>query len=402
MKVPFLDLQAINALHRSELLDAATRVIDSGWYIHGKEHAAFEHEFAEYCGTSECIGVANGLDALRLIFRAYRELGRLRDGDEVLVPANTYIASILAVTDNRLKAVLVEPDPATFNIDPTRLKPALTPRTRAILPVHLYGRMADMPAICSLAEQHDLLVIEDSAQAHGVTLHGKRSGSWGNAAGFSFYPGKNLGALGDAGAVLTGDPELAKAIRAIRNYGSQAKYHNLYRGANSRLDEMQAAFLRVRLRHLDQENQCRRAIASRYLQAIKHPLIKLPGAPVDPGGHVWHVFVVRVPNRDAFVSHLTEQGVQTVIHYPIPPHRQPCYSGLHPLPLPVTEAIHRDVISLPISPVMTEEQIQTVITAANSWTFEDARPIRITPARPPLEAARASEPRAILAHSPIP
>jgi len=367
MKVPFLDLQKIAAQQREELLAAAARVIDGGWFIHGREHEAFEREFAAYCGTGTCLGVANGLDALTLIFRAYRELGRLRDGDEVIVPANTYIASILAVTENRLTPVLVEPDPHTFNLDPARVAAAITPRTRAILPVHLYGRIADLPALAEIAARHRLLVVEDAAQAHGASLLGRKTGTWGDAAGFSFYPGKNLGALGDGGAVLTADAELAKTVRALRNYGSHVKYQNLYQGPNSRLDEMQAAFLRVRLPRLDAETARRRDVAARYLAGITHPGVALPEVPADPAGHVWHLFVVRVPDREAFVSHLTAQGVQTVIHYPVPPHRQPCYPELHGQGLPITEAIHREVVSLPMSPVMTDDQVAAVIAAVNAW-----------------------------------
>lgn len=365
--VPFLSLKDVNATCRDELVAAAVRVIDSGWYIHGPEHQAFEKEFAEFCGGRDCIGVANGLDALILILRAFKELGRLKEGDEVIVPANTYIASILAITENRLTPVLVEPDPKSFNLDPTRLAAALTSRTRAILPVHLYGQVADMPAICAFAQQHGLLVIEDAAQAHGAVLDGKKAGTWGDAAGFSFYPGKNLGALGDGGAVLTGDAVLAKTIRALRNYGSHVKYHNLHQGPNSRLDEIQAAFLRVRLRYLESENARRRIVAKRYLKEINNPLVSLPAIIVGDAGHVWHLFVVRVLEREVFMGHLAAQGVQTVIHYPIPPHRQQCYPQLHQLSLPITEAIHREVVSLPISPAMTDGQVSMVISAVNAW-----------------------------------
>lgn len=368
MKVDFLDLRALNDLHRTELEAAAARVIRSGWYIHGKEHESFEHEFAAYCGPGvTCLGVANGLDALTLVFRAAMELGRLREGDEIIVPANTYIASILAVTENGLKPVLVEPDPASFNLDPQRLKTALTSRTKAILPVHLYGQLADMPALCDFARAHGLMVVEDAAQAHGAKLGGRKAGVWGDAAGFSFYPGKNLGALGDAGAVVTRDEQLGATIRALRNYGSRTKYHNEYQGPNSRLDEMQAAFLRVRLRNLDAENARRRAAAMRYVREITHPEVKLPQGAAADEAHVWHLFVVRVPERDSFVAHLRAHDIQTIIHYPIPPHQQRCYPGLHHLSLPITEAIHREVVSLPISPVINEAQLSAVIAAVNSW-----------------------------------
>lgn len=364
--IPFLPLKDILQPYRDELVAAATKVIDSGWYIHGTEHEAFEAEFATFCGGGECIGVANGLDALVLILRAYKELGRLQEGDEVLVPANTFIASILAITENRLKPVLVEPDPATFNLDPSRLATALSARTRAIMPVHLYGQMADMAAICQFAQAHDLIVIEDAAQAHGAALQGRKAGTWGDAAGFSFYPGKNLGALGDGGAVLTKSPELAHTLRAIRNYGSHVKYQNVYQGPNSRLDEMQAAFLRVRLRHLDDENAHRRQVAARYRKEITHPAVHLP-ATLDEENHVWHLFVVRTKARQSLIQHLTASSIQTAIHYPIPPHRQECYPMLHLLPLPLTEAMHIEVLSLPISPVIADAQVSRVIQIINSW-----------------------------------
>lgn len=365
--VPFLDLKKVNAMHRTEMLAAAERVIDGGWFIHGEEHAAFEQEFSRFTGAKECIAVANGLDALTLVLRAWKEMGKLRDGDEVIVPANTYIASVLAITENRLSPVMVEPDPRSFNVDPASIRRALSNQTRVILPVHLYGQLAPMTEILEISVEHELLVLEDSAQAHGAELGGRAAGSWGDAAGFSFYPGKNLGALGDGGAITTSDVELAKVLRAIRNYGSHAKYHNLVQGPNSRLDEIQAAFLRVKLRRLTAETERRREIALQYRREITNPRVVLPEVVAGEGAHVWHLFVVRVPDRDCFVKHLAGKGVQTVIHYPIPPHRQPCYPQLHSLSLPVTEAIHHDVVSLPISPVMTDEQISAVISAVNSW-----------------------------------
>lgn len=365
--VPFLNLRAIVSQYREELLAAATRVIDSGWYVHGAEHQAFEEEFSAFHGGGYALGVANGLDALTLTIRAWKELGQMREGDEVLVPANTYIASLLGVTENRLVPVLVEPDERSFNLDPARLAMALTARTRAILPVHLYGQAADMPAISSFARAHGLKVLEDCAQAHGASVGGRKVGTWGDAAGFSFYPGKNLGALGDAGAVLTGDRGLADTIRALRNYGSHQKYHNVYQGPNSRLDELQAALLRVRLRHLEAENNRRRTVAARYLASMRNPAVRLPLLLAGDAGHVWHLFVVRVADREAFICHLTSVGIQTVIHYPIPPHRQECYPGLHPQQLPITEAIHREVVSLPISPVMTEAEISAVVEAVNTY-----------------------------------
>lgn len=365
--IPFLSLKDVNAPHRDELVAAAIRVIDGGWFIHGKEHEAFEREYAAYCGAPECVGVANGLDALALALLGWKELGRIHEGDEVLVPANTYIASILAITENRLVPVLVEPDPATYNLDPSRLTAALTSRTRAILPVHLYGQLAPMTEIMAFARARNLLVLEDCAQAHGATFDGCRAGAWGDAAGHSFYPGKNLGALGDGGALTTGDPELAQTMRALRNYGSHVKYHNLHQGPNSRLDEMQAAFLRVKLPHLDTETERRRAISRRYRAGIRHPHVVLPIAPLGEAAHVWHLFVVRVPDRDGFVRHLQQSGVGTVVHYPIPPHQQAAYKEWAGLSLHITEAIHREVVSLPMSPAHTDEQIYTVITAVNAW-----------------------------------
>lgn len=366
-KVPFLDLRKLNAAFRNELVAAAVRVIDSGWYIHGQEHEAFEQEFAAYCGLPFCLGVANGLDALTLTLRAWKELGRLKEGDEVLVPANTYIATVLAVTENRLVPVLVEPDPRSYNLDPSRLAAALTPRTRAVLPVHLYGQVAAMPQIMAFARQHGLLVLEDVAQAHGAKICGKQAGAWGDAAGFSFYPGKNLGALGDAGAIVTADQELAKALKALRNYGSHVKYQNIYQGPNSRLDEMQAALLRVKLRHLDSETARRRQVARQYLETIRHPAISLPQVLAGDESHVWHLFVVRVSDRDSFVTHLADRGIQTMIHYPIPLHHQQCYADLRSLQLPITEAIHREVVSLPISPVMSGDEVARVIEGVNAF-----------------------------------
>jgi dTDP-4-amino-4,6-dideoxygalactose transaminase len=365
--IPFLNLGQVTARHRSELIEAATRVIDSGWFIHGREHAAFEHEFAAFHGVCEAIGVANGLDALTLVLRAWTQSGELREGDEVIVPANTYIASILAITENRLTPVLVEPDEGSFNLDPSLLAGALTARTRAILPVHLYGQAADMPAIMAFAKQHGLKVLEDCAQSHGAILEGRRVGLWGDAAGFSFYPGKNLGALGDGGAILTQDALLAERLRALRNYGSQVKYRNQCQGPNSRLDELQAALLRVKLPHLDEDNQKRRHIARRYRTEIRNSLVRLPHLVGEEQSHVWHLFVVRVDSRDAFIRHLTGAGIQTVIHYPIPPHRQECYPDFHALDLPITSAIHREVVSLPISPVMSDSEVDSVICAINGY-----------------------------------
>jgi dTDP-4-amino-4,6-dideoxygalactose transaminase len=365
--VPFLDLKAVNNIHRTELIRAFTRVLDSGWYIHGKEHEAFEQEFAQYCGAATCIGVANGLDALTLVLRAWKELGILAEGDEVIVPSNTYIASVLAITENRLKPVLVEPDPDTFNLDPKRLETVISARTKAVMAVHLYGQAADMTRIAEVARRRGLLILEDAAQAHGATHAGRKVGAWGDAAGFSFYPGKNLGALGDAGAITTSDPRLAQVLRALRNYGSYKKYYNKYQGPNSRLDELQAALLRVKLTTLEKENADRRKIAKSYLRGICHPRITLPQAPVDENSHVWHIFAIKVDSRDRLIQHLEAEGVQSLIHYPIPLHRQEAYPELQSSSMPISEQIHRNVLSLPISPVMTEEQAKLVAAAINKW-----------------------------------
>ncbi|RBP25018.1 dTDP-4-amino-4,6-dideoxygalactose transaminase [Marinobacter pelagius] len=364
--IPFLDLKAINTQYRDELVAAATRVIDSGWYIQGTEVKAFEQEFAEYCGSKHCVGVANGLDALTLTLRAWKEMGRLKEGDEVIVPANTYIASILAITENRLKPVLVEPDEATFNLCPEKTAAAITPNTRAIVAVHLYGQIAPMPELMELADQYGLLVLEDAAQAHGASIDGRKAGNWGHAAGFSFYPGKNLGALGDAGAVTTDDEELAKTIRALGNYGSHKKYENLYQGVNSRLDEIQAAMLRVKLRHLDEEIKSRREVADYYLAHINNPNIHLP-AVGSPESHVWHLFVVRSKQRDALQKYLAEQGVHTLIHYPVPPHQQKAYDSLRVESYYLTERIHETVLSLPMGPLMSRKQCCVVAIAINSF-----------------------------------
>jgi len=364
--VPFLDLKAINAANREELIEACTRVIDSGWYIAGDELTRFESAFADYCGSKHCIGVANGLDALTLTLRAWKELGKLQEGDEVIAPANTYIASILAITENRLVPVLVEPDEASFNLCPRKAQAAITPRTRAILPVHLYGQLADMPALLDIAEPHKLLLLEDSAQAHGASIGGRRAGNWGHAAGFSFYPGKNLGALGDAGAITTSDDELAQTLRALRNYGSHEKYRNLYQGVNSRLDEIQAAMLSVKLKYLDEHTARRRDIARLYREGIRNPAIQMPQC-ANEEQHVWHLFVVRCGQRAALQQLLSDCGVQTLIHYPVPPHEQQAYPQWHGKQLPLTEAIHEQVLSLPMGPTMTAAEANVVIQACNQW-----------------------------------
>ena len=363
--IKFLDLYKVNELHRVEIDEAIKRVLDSGWYLLGKEVEAFEKEFAEYCGTKYCVGTANGLDALTLIFRAYKELGKLKDGDKIIVPANTYIASILSVTANNLKPVLVEPDINTYLLDPKQIEANITPKTKAILPVHLYGRLCDMEAINTIAKRHNLLVIEDSAQSHGAIRNDTRSGAFGNASGFSFYPGKNLGCLGDGGCVTTNDEELAYAIKALHNYGSHKKYHNIYKGVNSRLDEIQAAVLRVKLKYLDEENEKRRKVAKYFCENMKNPLVTLPL--LGDKDEIWHVFPVRVKNRDAFQKYLTNNGIQTIIHYPIPPHKQQAYKEWNNLSFPITEQIHNEIISLPISQVMTDDEIKEIVKIINEY-----------------------------------
>ena len=358
--IKFLDLQQINALHADELRRAMDSVLDSGWYLQGEQNRAFEREYADFIGTRHCVGCGNGLDALTLILRAYMELGRLRPGDEVIVPANTYIASILAVTRVGLRPVLVEPSEATLQIDPARIESALTGRTRAVMIVHLYGRNAMCGEIADLCRRHSLLLIEDNAQAHGCRWGDRLTGSLGDAAGHSFYPGKNLGALGDGGAVTTDDEELAAIIRSLANYGSSRKYVFPYRGVNSRLDELQAAVLRVRLRYLERENEHRQRAAALYRELLADAPVDLPAA-MPRSEDVHHIFPVFSDRRDELQQYLASNGVQTLIHYPIPPHLQECYAGCWPdAVLPVTERIHRRELSLPISPVITDAEIERV------------------------------------------
>ena len=368
MNVPFLDLQAINARHAAELKAAAARVIDRGWYVLGEEVAAFESEFTAWVGSPHCVGTSDGLSALILALRAWKEMGLLKEGDGVAVPANTYIASILAITENRLRPVLVEPDEATFNLGAVKLAAALTPDVKAVLAVHLYGQLADMPAIAQLCRERGLLLLDDAAQAHGAQIDGVKAGAWGDAAAFSFYPTKNLGALGDAGALTCKDPKHAEMVRILRNYGSKEKYQNLVQGPNDRLDELQAAFLRVKLSHLDADNAHRRAIALRYRNEIKNPAVRLPSVRASEDSHVWHLFVVRVADRAAFQQRLLDQGVHTAIHYPIAPHQQAAYANeLGHLRFPLTEAIHREVVSLPISPVMSDEEVGILVGLINQY-----------------------------------
>ena len=367
--IPFLDLQAITQRHRDELLAAITRVVDSGWFILGREVEAFEAAFAAYCGSRFALGVGNGLDALTLILRAYTELGVLTPGDEVLVPANTYIASILAVTATGYTPVLVEPDSETFGIDDHLLEGAITPRTRALLTVHLYGRLAYSERLRDVARRHGLKVIEDCAQSAGAAWQGIRGGNLGDAAGHSFFPTKNLGGLGDGGAVTTNDESLIEVVRHLRNYGSRAKYRNDYKGINSRLDEIQAAVLSVKLRYLDAENTTRRAIANEYVTRIINPKIHLPAFVEGDRQHehVWHLFVVRVADRERFQQHLAARGIETAVHYPIAPHHQRAYKEWRDQTLPITEAIHATAVSLPLDISMSCERIEAVVHACNEY-----------------------------------
>jgi dTDP-4-amino-4,6-dideoxygalactose transaminase len=362
-QVPFLDLKSIYFEVKEAAEAAYRRVMESGWYILGEEVAAFEKEFAEYCDAKYCIGVGNGLDALHLILRAMD----ISTGDEVIVPANTYIATWLAVSYAGATPVPVEPDEKTYNIDPTRIEIAVTEKTKAILPVHLYGQPADMDPIIEIAERYQLKVIEDAAQAHGARYKGKMVGGLGNAAGFSFYPGKNLGAFGDGGAVTTADPIIAEKVRSLRNYGSQEKYSHKVKGFNSRLDELQAALLRVKLRYLDDWNERRKKIAYLYLQELSSTSnLILPHVPswAEP---VWHLFVVLTTERDRLQKRLADCGIQTLIHYPVPPHKQGAYQELSHLNLPISERIHREVLSLPMSPVMTDGEVGYVARAVNRF-----------------------------------
>lgn len=404
--IKFLDIQKINQSFEPQLTQEVSRIINRGWFILGEEVEAFEKEYASYIGSKYCIGVANGLDALRIILKAYIELGVMEEGDEVIVPANTYIATILAITDNRLKPILVEPDHNTFNLDISLIERNITPRTKAIMVVHLYGRTCWSPQLEKIAERNNLKIIEDNAQAAGACFmpefvnppltkcrtHDnanqktvKRTGSLGDAAGHSFYPGKNLGALGDAGAVTTNDSELARVIRALANYGSSRKYYNEYKGLNSRLDEIQAAVLRVKLPRLDSDNLRRNEIAQYYINNIKNPYIILPGknhsfvnelqslthnslhslsAAMD---NIWHVFVIKTTYRDKLQNYLTDHGIQTLIHYPLPPHKQLAYNEWAHLSMPITENIHERVLSIPISQVMIDEEIYQVVKVINSY-----------------------------------
>lgn len=364
--IKYLDLKAVTALHADEIHDAVEQVVDSGWYLQGEATRRFEHDYVKYIGSHCCVGCGNGLDALTLIFRAYKEEGRLQDGDEVLVPANTYIASILSITENGLKPILIEPNIDTLEIDDTLIEQSITSKTKALLIVHLYGRCAMTERIASICHEHNLLLVEDNAQAHGCTYHGHRTGSLGDAAAHSFYPGKNLGALGDAGAITTYDGDLADLCRALGNYGSSRKYVFPYKGRNSRIDEIQAAVLDVKLKYLDAENQRRRDIAKVYFEKIDNPLIRLPMKHGD-ADNVFHIFPVLCKTRDRLQEYLAAKGVGTMIHYPIPPHKQACYKEWNNLSMPVTERIHHEELSIPCNPCMTNGDVETVVAALNEY-----------------------------------
>ncbi|AHM61781.1 4-keto.6-deoxy-N-acetyl-D-hexosaminyl-(Lipid carrier) aminotransferase [Flammeovirgaceae bacterium 311] len=364
--IKFLDLQKITQKNSEEIKEAVNRVIDSGWYLLGNEVKEFETNFSSFCSVKHTIGVANGLDALRLILRAYIEQGVMQEGDEVIVPANTYIASLLAISENRLVPVLVEPDLSTYNIDPDKIEAAISSKTKAVMIVHLYGQCAYNEKIQTVCDKYQLKIIEDNAQAQGALYKGNPTGSLGDAAGTSFYPGKNLGALGDAGAVTTNNSSLADVVRTLANYGSKTKYVNEYLGLNSRLDELQSAVLSVKLKYLLTDTLRRRTIAQEYRRSINNPEVILPFVPHEEG-HVWHLFVVRTEKRDELQEFLSQKGIQTLIHYPIPPHKQKAYADLNNLSFPVTEKIHKEVLSLPISPVMEDNEVERVIEAVNGF-----------------------------------
>jgi dTDP-4-amino-4,6-dideoxygalactose transaminase len=364
--IKFLDLHKINAQYELELKEAANRVIDSGWYLMGKELESFEQNYAKFCGVKYALGVANGLDALRLIFKAYLELGVMQKGDEVIVPANTYIASVLAISDNELVPVFVEPNINTYNLDSSKIEAAITNKTKAILTVHLYGQNSIDEQMLAICEKHNLKLVEDCAQSHGAIWNGKVMGSIGDAAGHSFYPGKNLGALGDAGAVTTNDETLGKTIEALRNYGSHKKYENTYKGLNSRLDEIQAAFLNVKLKYIQNDISERRRVANYYLEHIKNQGIILSEV-LNQEGHVWHLFVIRTSKRDELQKYMNDNGIQTLIHYPIPPHKQQAYIEFNKLSFPITEKVHGELLSLPLSGVMKNDEIKQIVNALNNY-----------------------------------
>ncbi|MCF8340949.1 MAG: DegT/DnrJ/EryC1/StrS family aminotransferase [Chitinophagaceae bacterium] len=367
--IKFLDLKTINLKYKYEFNNELNNLLENGWFIMGNKLSNFEKEYAEYCNTKYCIGVANGLDALTLILRAYKELQLINDFDEIIVPANTYIASILSISSNNLIPILIEPDETTYNIDYNLVRRKITNKTKAILAVHLYGQTANITELKIIAKEYNLIIIEDAAQAQGAKHYESMSGSLGNAAAHSFYPGKNLGALGDGGAITTDDKKLADILFALRNYGSQVKYNNIFKGYNSRLDELQAAFLSIKLKFLDEDNSRRRDVASKYLREITNPFIKLPHEDKF-NQHVWHVFVIMTEFRDKLQQYLTNNNIQTVIHYPIPPHKQEAYKELNNESFPITEKIHNHILSIPISPVITDEEVDYVIEILNKYNFE--------------------------------
>jgi len=365
--IKFLDLQKINARHFEELISVSEKTIKSGWYLLGETVRQFESELSDYTGSKETICVSNGLDALRLIFRGYLELGVFKENDTIIVPANTYIASILAISDNKLIPKLVEPSNKTLNIDIEKIEASIDSNTKGILIVHLYGQLCWSNKLIELAKKHNLKIIEDNAQSLGASINQIKAGNLGDAAGYSFYPGKNLGALGDGGAISTNDPELGRTIRALANYGSNQKYHNIYKGYNCRLDEIQASFLSVKLKYLDEDNNRRREIASHYLRDIKNEYVILPNVPSDSMSHVWHLFVIRSEFRDEIRDFLIKTGIETLIHYPIPPHKQEAYKEWNNLSFPITESIHNQVLSLPISPVLKNCEVEKVIEVINTF-----------------------------------
>lgn len=364
--IKFLDLKKINGQYQKELKQACSRVIDSGWYILGQELESFEYQFSEYCGTKYCLGVASGLDALILTLKAWKILGKLKDGDEVIVPANTFIASILAITETGLKPVLIEPDERTYNVAPAAVKKALTSKTKVILAVHLYGRMSPMLELTKIAKENKILILEDAAQAHGSMIEGVKSGAWGDAAGFSFYPGKNLGAIGDAGAITTDDKDLYEVLKALRNYGSHETYMNKYLGMNSRMDEIQAACLKVKLRYLDKEIARRRDIAEMYLTQIVSDSVSLP-INFDDESNVWHLFVIRTQKRKQLERHLIENSIESRIHYPVPANRQECYKDFQLGAFDRTEKISNEIISLPIGMHLTDQDVSTIARCINGF-----------------------------------
>ena len=367
--IKFLDLQRTNTQYEKELKEAASRVIDSGWYLMGKELENFEQNYASFCGVQHCLGVANGLDALRLIFKAYIEMGIMQKGDEVIVPANTYIASVLAISDNDLVPIFVEPNSETYNLDSKKIETAITSKTKAILTVHLYGQISIDQEMLAICKKHNLKLIEDAAQSHGAIWNGKVSGAIGDAAGHSFYPGKNLGALGDAGAVTTNDKELANVISALRNYGSHEKYKNKYQGLNSRLDEIQAAFLNVKLRYIQKDIKGRKKVVNYYLNNIENKKIILPKL-IHQKQHVWHLFVIRTKKRDELQKYLLDHGIQTLIHYPIPPNKQEAYKQYNQLNFTITMEIHEEILSLPLNPIIDMKEVKFISQLINNFILD--------------------------------